>query len=350
MIQHIVPFAELPEFDDHKTVTAFHDRRAGIEGYIAIHRRHNLTPAFGATRWVAYPTNEDALRDALRLSRLMSYKSALAGLPYGGAKATIRSLKKNVRRYDALRAYAHRLNCLYGSVITGTDVGLSMDDLRKLDRTTHYVVGLESRPEYYTALGIFYAMQASAEDVFSDEDLTDRTILIQGLGKVGRALLGIVYKKCHEVIIADINRRVLKTVTRRYPRVRVVDVARVSKTPCDIYAPCAMQHALSEKIIPQLQCAIVAGAANNQLESDRAGQLLHRRGILYAPDYAANAGGLMSVTDEYSHKNHKAERVALRVKRIKQTLKRIFLRSRRTRIAPHRIADAMAEKIIAKRT
>jgi leucine dehydrogenase len=333
----------LPEFDGHRFVSFLYDHKSGLRGFIAIHRAGSLErPAFGATRCWKYRSEEEAARDSLRLSRLMSYKAALAGVPYGGAKGVI--MAPAGKRDQVLKSYAERINFLGGRFITGTDAGIDDRDLRVMNTISPYLVGFRADPSKYTALGLLKAVEASLEEKFSDKNVKGRSFAIQGLGKVGTSFLKLIYPKAEIIYAADIDKERVKTVQKRFPRVRIVPPASIHKQKVDIFSPCALSHALNRETIPELDCPIVAGAANNQLESLSAGELLHKRGILYAPDYAANAGGLISVVDEYEHKKSDPARLEKQVNKIGDTLAEIFALSRKEKRPTHEIADEIAEK------
>ena len=337
------------EFDGHKIVSSLYDEKTGLQGFIAIHRGGFQHPAFGATRLWQYSASEDALKDALRLSRMMSYKSALAGLPYGGGKAVIMEPQGSTwHRAALLRAYAQRVNYLQGHFITGTDVGLSASDVKMMSRVSPFMIGTKSDPTIFTALGISHGLQACLKEVFGTKDFHGRSFAIQGVGKIGTALLDLVYSHAERIFISDINANSLAVAKRRFPRAHVVKPQDIHRQKVDVFSPCAMSGTINPKSIHELHCAIVAGGANNQLASEEAGDALWKKGILYAPDYVLNAGGLICVTDEYEHKGHARERVMQKVSRIGRTLTTILAKSKTRHVPPHRIANEMAEKIMHK--
>lgn len=333
----------LPEFDDHRFVSFLYDHKSGLRGFISIHRAGSLErPAFGATRCWKYRSEEEAARDSLRLSRLMSYKAALAGIPYGGAKGVIMAPQE--KRDQVLKSYAERVNFLGGRFITGTDAGIDDRDLNVMRGVSPYLVGFRTDPSKYTALGMVKAIQASLEEKFGNADIKGKSFAVQGLGKVGTNFLKLIYPKAGMIYAADIDRERVEYVQKRFPRVRIVPAASIHKQTVDVFSPCALSHALNRETIPELESAIVAGAANNQLEDKAAGELLHKRGILYAPDYAVNAGGLISVVDEYEHKKFDPARLERQVNKIGDTLAKIFAQSRKEKRPTNVIADEVAEK------
>ncbi len=339
------PIEQLPEFDDHKMVSFISDSSTGLRGFIAVHRGDLRRPSFGATRFWKYASEGEALRDALRLSRIMSYKLALANLPYGGAKCVLIAPRKNhVEKQSLLKSYAERVNYLSGRFITGTDVGLDDDDLAVMRRHSQYMVGAKGDVVRFTGLGVFYGIQVSLKEVFGGDDTSKFSFAIQGVGKVGEALLRLLYKKSKRIVIADVNKKRVAEAKKEFPQIEVVPPSKICTQEVDVFCPCALGGTLNKKTAPLLRCRIVAGGANNQLENGRAGDMLREQGVLYAPDYAVNAGGLICVVDEYEHSTYSAKRVASRVLQIKKNLQQIFRTAKKTGKAPGRVADEIAEK------
>lgn len=336
---------DVPEFDDHGIVKRLYDEEAGLKGFIAIHRGGKKHPAFGATRLWPYKSEEEALRAALRLSRGMSYKAALAGLKYGGAKGVIIWNKHtSEQRKKMLTAYARAVNHLKGCFITGTDVGITVDDIQVMKKESPYFVGLRADPTYYTSLGILYAIQICLKRLFKTEALKGRTFAIRGVGKIGTALLDLIYNDADEIYIADIDTKRAKLVQSKYPKVNIVSHQDILKKPVDVFSPCALGLSLNKETVGGISAKIIAGGENNQLESSVIGEYLHKKGILYAPDYVVNAGGLISVIDEYEHKTDSKRRITWKIKRIKRRLKKILNASDRENKPTYAIANALAEK------
>ncbi len=336
---------KLPEFDNHKIVTFISDSKSGLRGFIAVHRGGDKRPSFGATRLWRYATEIAALRDALGLARTMSYKLAMAGLAYGGAKAVLMApTGASNKRHALLKSYAERVNYLAGRFITGTDVGLDQNDLYIMRRASPYMVGMKGDVTQFTAFGILQGIRVSLREVFGNENLAKRTFAIQGVGKVGGALLKLLYPYAKRILIADINRRQLRAILRAFPKVEVTKPSDIHRQEVDVFAPCALSHSITRRKASELACQIVAGGANSQLEDDKAGDLLHRRGILYAPDYVVNAGGLICVVDEYEHKHFDPKRVMRLVFGIRKNLSAILTLAKRQRRPTYAVADEMAEK------
>lgn len=338
----------LPEFDDHKHVVFLNDPESKLRGFIAIHRSRGDVPSFGATRLWAYDSDRAALRDALSLSRLMSYKAALANVPYGGAKGVvIMTDDKNPRARDALlRRYADEVQLLGGKFITGTDAGMNKNDLPLMRERTEHMVGVEGDPSIFTALGVVHAMKVILLELFGSPSFSGRTVAIQGLGKIGSALLAKLYGEGASLCVADIDDELVREIKTRFPEITMAPPAEIAARKVDIFAPCAMSGAITSELAPRLRCKAVVGGANSQLADSAVGDSLYARGILYAPDYVVNAGGLICVVDEYEHGNHEEARVRRKVDNISATLQHILRVSKNKGEAPHRIADQYAERII----
>lgn len=339
------------EFDNHTFISFLNDAKTGLKGFIAVHRNNGEVPSFGATRIWHYESDADALDDALRLSRMMSYKSALAGLPYAGAKGVIilnsHALDKRERN-RLLEAYAENVERLNGQFVTGTDVGLTQKDLDVMNKGSEYIVGFNGDATEHTALGVLYAIETCLGKVFKDESIAGRSFAIQGLGKVGHSIVEFLYKDAKKIFISDTDKEKVRAVKKKYPKVKVVNPSKIHKQKVDVFSPCALSHELNSKTVVDLSCKIIAGGANNQLENEKIGELLHKLGILYAPDYVINAGGLISVTDEFEYSKYSKERVEKKVTKIKDTLEKIFRLSEKHNKAPNIIADEMAEKIVSR--
>jgi leucine dehydrogenase len=340
---------KLPEFDSHRLVSFLSDERSGLRGFIAIHRGGLKTPAFGATRIWHYTSEKEALIDALKLSKTMSYKSAMAGLKYGGAKAVIiADFKKSWQRNMVIKKYAQKVNYLGGHFITGADVGLSEKDVRLMREVSPYIVGLKLDPVKFTVLGIFFAISVCLKEVFGKEEIAGRSFAIQGLGKVGFGLLEMLSPKGAKIFVSDIDKKKIKMAKTNFPDIVVVNPLEIERQAVDVFSPCALSNCLNQKNISGFACKIITGGANCQLESRQIGEILYKLGILYAPDYIVNAGGLISVVDEFENNNYHQGRIISRIKNIKKTLRQVFSLSRRKKQATNIIADEIAEKILNK--
>lgn len=304
-----------------------------------------------------YENEDEAVRDALNLSKAMSYKSALAGLPYGGAKAVI-MLKPGIeyKRHDILQAYAERVDSLGGLFRTGTDVGMTDADTTFMSKYCKYILGVKQlgNSELTTAksaaLGVYYAIKAAAKFKYGSEDLSGKTIGVKGIGKLGYELVRLLSNDGALITVADINKESIDSIISELPGIKVVDSAVIHRQKLDIYAPCALGNEFNKKTISELNCQIVAGGANNQLENLEAGDKLFDSGILYVPDYIANAGGLIFVSDELEPGGFKEERILNRLKNIESTLEKVFSRSVKNKEPTHRVSDKIAQERIFRKS
>src|SRR5512133_564203 len=283
----------------HEQIAICHDKAAGYRGIIAIHDT-TLGPALGGTRFWNYASDDDAIVDALRLARGMTYKNAVAGLNLGGGKSVIIGNNKTADREMIFRAHGRFVESLGGRYITAEDVGTSTADMDFVHMETDYVSGLAGRsgdPSPVTAHGVFRAIQASAKDRWGSDDLSSRTVAVQGCGHVGYYLAKELHEAGAKLVVTDIDAERVKRVVNEFGA-RGVAADELYGTTADIFAPCALGAIINDKTIPQLKVEIVAGAANNQLLEERHGDALERRNIIYAPDYVANAGGVINVYSE----------------------------------------------------
>jgi leucine dehydrogenase len=293
-----------PHFADHEDVRHVVDRASGLRAIIAIHSTA-LGPALGGTRYLAYPDDEAALTDALRLSAGMTAKAAIAGVPFGGGKGVILA-DAGADRSAVLRAYASQVHRLEGRFITGEDVGVDEADADLIHRHTPYIAGVSRRagglgdPSPRTAVGVVAAMRAALCRLSGDPGLGGRRVVVSGVGKVGAALCRLLAEEGASLTIADVSAEAVERVVGDVPGpVEVVGPAEAHRVRCDVFAPCALGGLLGPRTIAELHCAAVVGSANNQLAGDECAGLLSARGVLYVPDYVANAGGLISVAGEW---------------------------------------------------
>jgi len=341
-----VEIEKLENFDGHKLVSFIYDSQSGLKGYITIHRGNLKFPAFGATRIWNYKSSYDSLVDTLRLSKTMSYKAALGGLKCGGAKAALIVDPSRVNnRKGLLRAYAAKVNLLGGFFITGADVGVEREDVKVMRQYSPYFVGVDTDPVKFTGLGLYFSIMTCLKEVYGREDIGQRSFAIQGLGKVGQELLKLIYPTAGRITVCDIDGNKVREVKKKYPKVRVVGKEEIYQEKVDVYSPNALSNCLNRKNVNKIAAGIVVGGANCQLENNTIGEKLHSRGILYAPDYVVNAGGLISVFDEYQNGNHKTQRVIKKVIKIKDTLALILAKSKKDKKPPFLIANKMAEKM-----
>src|ERR1041385_8308539 len=320
------------------------DEAAGYEGIIAVHSTA-LGPAMGGTRYWSYKTEDDAITDVLRLARGMTYKNALAGLPFGGGKSIVIRDGTAANREQLFRAHGEMVNSLAGKYITAEDVGTSPADMEYILKETTYVGGLQGRsgdPSPHTARGVFRAMQAAAKHKWGSDDLAGKTVAIQGCGHVGYFLAGELARVGAKLIVTDVDPAKVKKVVEEH-RATAVAAEEIYSALADIFAPCALGGVLNDETIPKLKAALVVGAANNQLLEPRHGDLLEQRGILYAPDYAANAGGVINGCCR-EMLGWDVPRTLAKTDAIYDTLLKIFSVAQREKIPTYQAADRLAEE------
>lgn len=272
----------------------------------------------------------------------------MAGLYYGGAKAVLIDPKISSNRTQLLKAYMRYINYLNGHFITGADVGVNHKDIEIMAAYSKYIVGIRSDPVKYTVLGVYYAIGVCLKEIFGSDSIEGKTFAIQGLGKTGEGLLDLLYSKAGKIYVTDINRKRIKDIKTRYPAVEVVKLDEIYRQKVDVFSPCALSYAINYDTVTDLQCPIITGSANSQLENVHIGDLLYKLGILYAPDYIVNAGGLITVVDEYENGKNTKEKIISRVQKIKQTLRTVITRSKKEKRGTHRIANELAEKIFRR--
>ena len=327
---------------EHERVIECRDDASGYHGFIAVHSTA-LGPAVGGTRLWTYAAREDALDDVLRLSRGMTYKAALAGLPFGGGKAVIIGDTLRIDREAIFRAHGRFVQHLAGAFITAEDVGTSPADLAIVGTETKFAVGqLDPSPE--TARGVYHAMRAAAEHLWGSASLNGRTVSVQGCGNVGSHLARELHEAGASLIVCDRDQAKARRVAREYGA-RAVAPAIILDADADIFAPCALGQVFNDASIPRLRVGIVVGAANNQLCEPRHADALADRRVLYVPDYVANAGGIISGTRELL--GWSAERSAAMVDEIYDVTHRILASARSAGISVLTAADRLAESRLA---
>ncbi len=342
------------EFDNHQQVAFFNDKKTGLKAIIAVHNT-NLGPALGGCRMWPYATDEEALTDVLRLSRGMTYKSALANLKLGGGKAVIVGDPRTQKSDDLLYAMGDFIEGLGGRYITAEDSGTSVPDILKMSQRTSYISGVDSAsdhggdPSPSTAYGVFVRLREAVTYRLGRGNLEGLKVAIQGLGNVGYRLATYLYKAGAQLYVTDIVHANVDRAVRDL-NATAVDADKIFSLDVDVFAPCALGAAINDQTIGQLNVSIVAGAANNQLATSAHGQTLHDRGILYTPDYVVNAGGIIDVyyqrkmrSAEYSAENYATD-LAAKVESIGDTLKEIFVRSEAENVPTFVIADRVAEE------
>lgn len=346
-VQHSAVF-DHPEMGTHEDVVFAHDRDTGLQAIIAVHDT-TLGPALGGCRVWPYENPGDALTDALRLSRGMTYKNALAGLDLGGGKAVIIADPRKDKTPELMEAFGRHVDRLSGTYITAEDVGVSPEDMEAVARQTKHVRGTRATglgdPSPYTALGVFEGIKACAKHAFGSSDLEGRTVSVQGLGHVGYDVARQLHGAGARLIVSDIHAPAVLRAIEAFGAM-AVDPAEAHMVEADIFVPCALGAGLNARTIPHIRARIVAGAANNQLQTPADGEALKKRGILYAPDYAINAGGVISIA--LASPGGDDTLVRQKTLAIGETLTAIFERASKEETTPEHVADAMAEERLAK--
>jgi valine dehydrogenase (NAD+) len=336
---------------DHEQVVFHQDRSTGLRAIVAIYSTA-LGPALGGTRFYPYASEDEALADVLNLSKGMAYKNALAGLDHGGGKAVIWGDPATDKSPELLRAYGRFVESLGGQYVTACDVGTYSPDMDIVGEESRYVTGRTEAAggagdsSLLTAWGVFQGMRASAERLWGAPTLSGRRVGVAGVGKVGKVLVDHLVDDGAEVVVTDVHAAAVAAVTARHPEVRTVpDVDVLVRSPLDVYAPCALGGALSDDVVEVLSAAVVCGGANNQLAHAGVEKTLADRGILYAPDYVVNAGGVIHVADEY--RGYVRERAQSAATAIFDTTRDIFTTAAEEGVPPAVAADRMAERRMA---
>ncbi|HWH00687.1 MAG TPA: Glu/Leu/Phe/Val dehydrogenase [Pilimelia sp.] len=340
------------EAPGHEQVVFCQDKQSGLRAIIGIYSTA-LGPALGGTRFYPYASEDDALHDVLELSRGMAYKNALAGLDLGGGKAVIWGDPEQDKTEALLRAYGRFVQSLCGRYYTACDVGTYVADMDVVARETRFVTGRSVEhggagdSSILTAWGVFQGMRAAAEHVWGAPTLRGRRVGVAGLGKVGKYLVAHLLDDGAEVVAADVSERALEWARQTHPAVALVaDTDTLIRSDIDVYAPCALGGALDDATVPALRARVVAGAANNQLAHPGIEKLLAERGVLYAPDYVVNAGGVIQVADEIDGFNF--ERAKLRATKIFDTTRQILRLAEDEGVPPAVAADRLAERRMAE--
>ncbi|PTX64233.1 leucine dehydrogenase/phenylalanine dehydrogenase [Melghirimyces profundicolus] len=335
---------ELMAEGGHEEVTFCRHPGSGLKAIIAIHDT-TMGPALGGCRMVPYTSTDEAVKDVLRLSRGMTFKCGLADVDFGGGKAVIIGDPETDKTPEMFRVLGRFVGGLNGRFFTGTDMGTMPEDFVHAARESDSFVGL---PESHggsgdtsipTAYGVMQGFRATARHLWGTDSLEGRTVAIQGVGKVGARLAGQLVEEGARCVVADVSPARVESLKARNPDIEVTGVEEIHRVECDIFAPCAIGGVIHDGTLDELRCRAVVGSANNQLAKDRHGDLLHERGILYAPDYLVNAGGLIQVADELQGYHH--ERVMEKTRGIHDMLLKIYELSREEDLPTCRAADRL---------
>lgn len=337
----------LPSFDNHEHVAFFSDEQSGLKSIVAIHDT-TLGPAVGGCRMWNYASDEEAITDVLRLSQGMTYKNAVAGLAMGGGKSVIIGDANKDKSPELFRAFGRSIHRLDGKYYSAEDVGITTQDIMIAHQETPYMAGLEGKsgdPSPFTALGTYLGIKAAVKYQLNKDSLNGLSVAIQGLGHVGYHLCRHLHNAGAKLIVTDLNRQALAKVKQEF-NATIVGLEEIYHQDVDIYAPCALGATINDQTINVIQASIVAGCANNQLAELHHGEMLRQKGILYAPDYVINAGGIINVS--FDNDYDKAKSTA-KVERIYNTLLDIFQEADSKSCQTSTIADALARDIIANK-
>lgn len=337
-------FFDLADFDDHEQVVFCSDNASGLKAIIAVHNT-NLGPAVGGCRLWNYASDEEALVDALRLSKGMTYKNAMAGLKMGGGKSVIIGDAKTIKSEALFKAFGEALNQINGRYLSAEDVNITTRDIAIVNTVTPFVTGTEGKsgnPSPFTALGTFLGIKACVKHKFQRDELKGLKVAVQGLGSVGYGLCEHLHKAGAQLFVADINQDALNKAASELGAT-IVSLDEIYDLDVDVYSPCALGASINDHTISRLKTKIIAGCANNQLASPRHDQALLDHGILYAPDYVINAGGIINISFE---ENYNAEKATRKVEGIYDTLIDVFTKADEQNRPTGIIADEMAREII----
>ncbi|MEO5640148.1 MAG: Glu/Leu/Phe/Val dehydrogenase dimerization domain-containing protein [Sphingomicrobium sp.] len=341
-----------PDFDAHEALHFVHDEASGLRAIIAIHSTH-LGPAGGGTRFWHYDDDADALTDALRLSRGMSYKNAMAGLPLGGGKGVILAPADGKKTPAQLAAFGTAIDRLGGQYVTAEDVGMSVADMIEIARKTRFVAGLPvaggavgGDPGPHTSLGVFLGIKAAVRRALGRDSVSGLHIALQGAGSVASGVALHAAAEGATLTIADVDAARAHALATQVGG-KVIDPAELLGLEADVVSPCALGAIFTEQSIAALRTSIIAGGANNQLATNEDGERLQARGILYAPDYVINAGGIINVSTEFVHDGD-ASLVRQRIEAIPDRLEEIWAQSAASGRDPAAVANAMAQRLIGR--
>ncbi len=335
---------------DYEQLVFCQDEASGLKAVIAIHDT-TLGPALGGARMWTYASEENAVEDALRLARGMTYKNAAAGLNLGGGKTVIIGDPFKDKNEEMFRALGRFIQGLNGRYITAEDVGTTVTDMDLIHEETDYVTGISpafgssGNPSPVTAYGVYRGMKAAAKEAFGSESLEGLKISVQGLGNVAYKLCEYLHNEGAKLVVTDINQAAIDRVVNDFDAIAVAP-DEIYAQDVDIFSPCALGAILNDETIPQLKAKVIAGSANNQLKDSRHGDYLHELGIVYAPDYVINAGGVINVAEELYGYNR--ERALKRVDGIYDSIEKIFAISKRDGIPTYVAANRLAEERIAR--
>ena len=335
---------------DYEQMVICQDKQSGLKAIICIHDT-TLGPALGGTRMWTYESEDAAIEDALRLARGMTYKNAAAGLNLGGGKTVIIGDPKKDKNEEMFRAFGRYIQGLNGRYITAEDVGTTVEDMDLIYQETPFVTGVSpafgssGNPSPVTAYGVYRGMKAAAMEAFGTDSLEGKVIAVQGVGHVAYTLCKHLHEEGASLIVTDINKEAVQRAVEDFGA-KAVDIDDIYSVECDIFAPCALGAIINDDTISKIKAKVIAGAANNQLKETRHGDALHEMGIVYAPDYVINAGGVINVADELNGYNR--ERALKKVETIYDNIASVIEISKRDNIPTYLAADRLAEERIER--
>ncbi|ANX12826.1 leucine dehydrogenase [Fictibacillus arsenicus] len=335
---------------DYEQMVICQDKQSGLKAIICIHDT-TLGPALGGTRMWTYDSEDAAIEDALRLARGMTYKNAAAGLNLGGGKTVIIGDPKKDKNEEMFRAFGRYIQGLNGRYITAEDVGTTVEDMDLIYQETPFVTGVSpafgssGNPSPVTAYGVYRGMKAAAMEAFGTDSLEGKVIAVQGVGHVAYTLCKHLHEEGASLIVTDINKEAVQRAVEDFGA-KAVDIDDIYSVDCDIFAPCALGAIINDDTISKIKAKVIAGAANNQLKETRHGDALHEMGIVYAPDYVINAGGVINVADELNGYNR--ERAIKKVETIYDNIASVIEISKRDNIPTYLAADRLAEERIER--
>lgn len=336
------------ELHDYEQLLFCQDKESGLKAIVSIHDT-TLGPALGGTRMWTYVSEEAAIVDALRLSRGMTYKNAAAGLNLGGGKTVIIGDPRKDKNEAMFRAFGRFIQGLNGRYITAEDVGTTVDDMDIIHEETDYVTGISpsfgssGNPSPVTAFGVYRGMKAASKEAFGSESLEGKVIAVQGVGNVAYNLCKHLHLEGAKLIVTDIHKQSVQRAVDEFSAT-AVDPTDIYQVQCDIFSPCALGAVINDETIPAMKAKVIAGAANNQLKEARHGEMIYEKGIVYAPDYVVNAGGVINVADELYGYNR--ERALKKVEGIYDNITKVIEISKRDDIPTYLAADRLAEERI----
>ncbi|MEE9391919.1 MAG: Glu/Leu/Phe/Val dehydrogenase dimerization domain-containing protein [Planctomycetota bacterium] len=338
--------------DGYERVVRADDEETGLKAFIAVHDT-TLGPALGGLRMWPYEDEDAALTDVLRLSKGMSYKSAIARTGLGGGKSVIIGDPREIKTPELLQAMGRFVDFLDGLYITAEDVNIRVADLTEVRKGTRYVAGLSreqggsGNPSPYTGYGVFLGIKTCLKEAFGSDSCQGKHIVVQGVGAVAKTVIARLLKEGAHITATDINQEKIKTISALHPEIKWVDPEAIFDIGCDVFAPHALGAIINDETIPRLKCPIVAGAANNQLAEVRHGDVLREKNILYAPDFVINSGGIVNVSCEFADGGYNEEVAMKKIANVVGALESTFARAKREGIATNRAAIGEAKSIIA---